>query len=520
MTRQNHDTTDLCTNTDELRQRMNVPGFSSEDMDELIDKYGRGALLAYLGLELESRRGRERLHGYPPVFFLSYKWETETHFQWVKQFANALEAIGYRVLLDRDSCQVERPTDVPRYIARMVDCHYLVMIGTPNYVRSGTWVFDEINLALALKNARRCVLIPVVKEDDSSDVVYGSFANRMAVNEEKILDFRGVKDPTELVQRSFALYDGLSLTDAEQEQLRDALRGIRELMAREELLLAADAFNALPQAFRSTIDCQVLAALLNASLGHRGVARSIALDVLKTPDISEPTALECIKSLCFAESYVFALWEVGKLLVHECYDQYQLHYLAGILLWERGESRSALNHFRYCLRLGPKSADLMSFIGEILHSMEECDQAEQHYREAIEVDPSNPRAWSYLVVLLRDNDRTDEAMRLQQQAEEEFDRFTEWLKKADEELLENSREVYLHSTYDFLQHVVSCQSCRSRFVLMQEDDWICSVCGTVRPASIEKCMCGNVDYLTVSILQDAKNSKCPICRVPGLRMNA
>ncbi len=502
----------------QLKQTLRRPGFSSQDMDQLIEQYGRAALLAYLDEELERRGTSPRLHGYPPVFFLSYKWEDDALFRWVKQFADALEAQGYRVLLDQDSCQADQPTDVPKYIARMADCHYLVMIGTPAYVQSGTWVFDEINLALVLKNARHCVVIPVIKDDDTLSDVSGWFITRVGANAAEILDFRGVDDPTELVRKRFKPYRGMTLTDAEQEQFRQALARVKELIEQGAIQPAIEKFNGLPEEWRSTIDVQVQAARLHLYCGNKAAAASIARDVLKTPDITESMVLDCIHVLCLAESYLFALWEIGKLLPYECHDKVRVHYLAGIALWESSEFHSALNHFLYCLRLGVKLPELLSYIGEIFQAMGEHEQAEGYLRKAIQTEPTNPRAWSYLVILLRDRRRQEEANSLESQGKEAFPQFDEWIAKARDESQKNAQEMRYRVPRKSAVHAASCPSCDSHFASSRGDDQICEACGTVRMASSQKCACGNSPAVRFTSLQQGTQGKCPICRASWLQI--
>ena len=130
----------------------------------------------------------------PPECFISYAWGEFEHERWVeKRLATDLQKAGIRVLLDRwDNAQIG--ASVARFVERIEECGYVVVVGTPLYRQKaknlvsakGSVVAAEWDLAgirlLATEDQKRTVLPVLLAGDEAESLppllrgrVYGDF---------------------------------------------------------------------------------------------------------------------------------------------------------------------------------------------------------------------------------------------------------------------------------------------------------------------------------------------------------
>jgi small GTP-binding protein len=67
-----------------------------------------------------------------PTCFISYAWGSIEHERWVSTFAADLEIARVEVLFDRTKTKIG--SSVPRFIERMLDCDFAIVVGTPSYL--------------------------------------------------------------------------------------------------------------------------------------------------------------------------------------------------------------------------------------------------------------------------------------------------------------------------------------------------------------------------------------------------
>jgi hypothetical protein len=102
----------------------------------------------------------------PPTIFVSYRWESWDHKNWVAGFVEDLKARGYNVYFDQDLQKAAGgKMPVPELISNVAQCNRFVFIWSPGYsdrieandegrLQDG-WVWDEYQVAQQLFKLKR-----------------------------------------------------------------------------------------------------------------------------------------------------------------------------------------------------------------------------------------------------------------------------------------------------------------------------------------------------------------------------
>lgn len=143
----------------------------------------------------------------PKICFISYAWDSPDHQAWVAAFANDLRNAGLSVLIDQEMLQPG--SSVARYMARIADSDYIVVVGTPGYLEryynerdtnQGSGVAAEMDLIghrLAAGNeVQKATVLPVLRTGDPASAFPPFLQPRL------FADFR---DPAYYFQRLFDL---------------------------------------------------------------------------------------------------------------------------------------------------------------------------------------------------------------------------------------------------------------------------------------------------------------------------
>lgn len=170
--------------SNDLAERIDIN--DPENLRFHLNSYGvLGVNLALLNQSINKKLRIPLTEGYPPTFFISYRWENEEHKEYVKYVAKTIENQGFKVHFDQnileDEIKIENFNKVPEFVSSIADCHYFLMIITEKYIdniiaRKGktSWVYDEQQNALYLQNNHRISLIGLVVEDDNDIDLLGS----------------------------------------------------------------------------------------------------------------------------------------------------------------------------------------------------------------------------------------------------------------------------------------------------------------------------------------------------------
>jgi tetratricopeptide (TPR) repeat protein len=141
-----------------------------------------------------------------PNIFISYRWESAEHNQWVARLVGDLETRGYRTVYDGDLRRLATPPSVPELVARMASCNFFMPILTEPYrrrvelaandvaVKEDGWVFDEWQLALKLLVIDRLKITGVWR---SGPVV------PLPLAKDRVFDFRDPAAYPQLVEHCF-----------------------------------------------------------------------------------------------------------------------------------------------------------------------------------------------------------------------------------------------------------------------------------------------------------------------------
>jgi hypothetical protein len=141
----------------------------------------------------------------PPSCFISYRWESPGHKEWVLRLGRDLRDRGYDVFLDHDIQQESGgQMPVPELISHMARCNRFVFVLTAGYlqrieaddrgaIRDG-WVWDEYQAAMELYEMKRIL---------SFTCVWRGGALPSWVREDQVWDFREDANYTELLGQAF-----------------------------------------------------------------------------------------------------------------------------------------------------------------------------------------------------------------------------------------------------------------------------------------------------------------------------
>lgn len=128
-----------------------------------------------------------------PRVFISYRWESQAHMDWVSWLAQSFLARAVAVVLDQFEPPLDSDPDVrswsqregaiARLVHRMATCHAFIPVFTPGYLervgyqagrpKKATeqgWVFDEFQQSLVLGSQRRIETIAILREGDFNDL--------------------------------------------------------------------------------------------------------------------------------------------------------------------------------------------------------------------------------------------------------------------------------------------------------------------------------------------------------------
>lgn len=145
---------------------MTVPS----DVRELV------ALLPGMGVEPAIV---EKVASQWPVVFISYRWSSQEHIQWVAGLAAQVKTRGYEVCYDRDMSSDDTRMTVPELVANLAKCNVFLPVLSHEYtvavepdemftasfvsigVDEDAWVYDEYRVARQLSAAGRIQWLPL-----------------------------------------------------------------------------------------------------------------------------------------------------------------------------------------------------------------------------------------------------------------------------------------------------------------------------------------------------------------------
>ena len=121
----------------------------------------------------------------PPRAFISYRWESQEHMNWVADFAKHLARRRVDVVLDKflDGPPLGRGRHPSEVVQRMQGCHIFIPVFTPGYLArivpsskanphiiDDAWVFDEWQLSLHLGHNKLIETLGVLRSGDFADL--------------------------------------------------------------------------------------------------------------------------------------------------------------------------------------------------------------------------------------------------------------------------------------------------------------------------------------------------------------
>lgn len=488
-------------------------------VEQAVQTFGyRAVWVAALNGRVREILNQRRLHGYPPRVFISYRWEGDEHRAWVQRVAEAFRDSGHEVLFDKEQLPGNCPhMDVPEYVARLADCHYVVMVVTPSYLESDTWVWDEINIAVTLRNQGLTRNIALVKalEGPAYDSELG---NRLGCQPDDLFDVRDVADPYPLLRDCFR-YAGPRFSEHQKKELAGMLDRAEALVGACQYQKAADWLNAHPQ-FLHTVELNALVATIYAKARQAEDALSVARDMLRSIYVDSAARLRLAEVFRDCGEYREALETLRPLRGLDRQAAQAANWF-GLVLDDLGAHEAARNHLLYCQQRAPETDLLLNNLGVVYRNNGQFAEAEQCFLQALEKDPDNLLTLANLVVLYENQGRFDEADKILLHGTrlmENFDRLLEIVAQAPPTQFQRvpmPSEVELH-----------CDGCPSSFRIDLRTERLCGGCGVVHSSSpfqadAPPCpCCGNDAFVPVQMMAiDLPVSfavRCPICHQGNL----
>jgi tetratricopeptide (TPR) repeat protein len=408
-----------------LEDLLRQPDGKGLSIPEAVRHFGyRNVWVAALNSYVREHLGKRKLHGYPPKIFISYKLQDDAHKRWAQSVTDAFRDAGYEVLLDQYDLTVKNHMDVPAYVASIAESHYVVMIVTAQYLEMGTWVFDEINMAVSLKAqglTRNIALVRDVPKDMSDPVA--TLITRLGCHPDDLHFMESISDPYSFIQRTFP-FDGLRY-DAEQKKRLMALRDEGEaLIDSGKFRAAAEKINDNPDPAES-IEVQTLIALVCAKgSSNKQLALDSARRLIASHAINSSTRLRLSEVFRDCGQHREALQTLSPVRGQDAFGP-SAAYLYGVVLDDLGAYEAALNHLQYSrLKLGDKPT-LLNDLGVVYKNSRDFPQAERYFRRALELQPENLGFQANLAAVLLDLHQDAEANKMVERGQARFPRFAE-----------------------------------------------------------------------------------------------
>jgi tetratricopeptide (TPR) repeat protein len=501
-----------------LKELLREPDGSELSVQQAVDRYGRQVVgIAALNDCVRNHMRKRRLHGYPPSIFISYKWQDDEHKQWVKRACDAFRDTGYDVLLDQYDCFVKDHLDVPAYVGRMAECHYIVMVVTSDYLEKGTYVFDEINIAAHLSVQGLSRNIALVR-DLPEGVSHDDLNRRLCCDPGDLHFVESISDPYSFIVRTFP-HARLRYTAEQQQRLLSLADEGEALIDDGKCRAAAELINGNPDLAES-IEVETLIALIYAKASSdKQKALNIARRLLASnaPDSrARPRLSEVLRDCGHYREALQALSSVRGS------DRWAMlaTYFRGILLDDLAAYPTARRHLEYHrARLGDQPL-ILNDLGFVCKNGGDLAEAERCYRRALALRPDYPNALANLAALLRNDGRTAEAESIVVRAKAKIPNFAESVAQLCSAVVPACCESAKPGGIGF-----TCDHCHTLFRANPDAENMCMDCGVVYVAAARCCpCCACTNFVALSVLpidpDDEIAVYCPICRIGELSRSA
>ncbi|MDP8254284.1 MAG: tetratricopeptide repeat protein [Candidatus Alcyoniella australis] len=133
---------------------------------------------------------------------------------------------------------------------------------------------------------------------------------------------------------------------------------------------------------------------LALALRNPGVLELVRSEIDRAVSGSEDNSVAVLLAarLLRIEQRPDAALELAEQQARDNPDFYEVQNLLATMLFERGEHRRALEHFRRAVRLAPESAAARNNLGVALQGLGRVDAARRAFEQALKIDPQNPDA--------------------------------------------------------------------------------------------------------------------------------
>ncbi|HEX8501063.1 MAG TPA: diguanylate cyclase [Pyrinomonadaceae bacterium] len=164
----------------------------------------------------------------PPTCFISYAWSTREADEWAAALAGDLRDAGIKPILDRrDNAAIG--SNIPRFISRIETCDFIVVIGTPLYLKKyrnemseaasvAAAEMDLINERLIGTEGEKNSVLPLLREGEPKDALPALMRGRVRG------DFRREESYLQNLLDLILTLHGIPFDDPAVEGFRRALR--------------------------------------------------------------------------------------------------------------------------------------------------------------------------------------------------------------------------------------------------------------------------------------------------------
>ncbi|MFC1555220.1 TIR domain-containing protein [candidate division KSB1 bacterium] len=500
-----------------------VENASDEELYELRKEIGfLGVNLALFRVAIKNKLDMPKLCGYPPRIFISYRWESAEHKEWVKKLADYLENRGFYVYLDQNEKYNEEDLDreIPLFISSIAYCRYFLIVITNAYIdniqaRKGhtSWVFDEHQQALHLSEYNRIKFIGVIKED--SELPGGCFKGNT-------IDARDVKDDFSILDKYFH-YEGIRISDEKFKKLIDFLSSVDSYIAfgkftkAESLINENRGFKDVPEYKMRQAELLILKGQIEDARKILSEVNSIISESSNSLEKNNELQIDLAELLYNFKEYSEALRKVipfKKLNI----EIIRTRFLIGNIMDDIGQSETAINYFLYLLKYKSKMPKenlviILNNLGFIYKRTKQFDKSEAVLQEAVEVFSDYELALVNYVDVLLYNAKYKEAEKVLNNSLEKFpnNKDLNMFKINWNKFLK--RKTPEKETKSAIVNVYYCDNCENVFEL-KEKDRMCGDCGTIYDNAAICPACANDGVVPLMLLSTGMsnvNIRCPIC---------
>lgn len=520
----------------DLRHVFTRPDGTRRTRAEALKLVGHRAVwVAEMNQALEIRLAGPPPLSVPPRLFLSYRWGSDDDNAWVAALVDDLRTRGYVVVFDRTDKPAE--IDVPRFVARLADCHTFVAVLDPGYEeRLGSpedetgrtldgWVFDEFNTAAHLANEGRLQVVGLLRRGERLPRGFafpapGRPGNAVDVREAVLL--RAALDQLFPAVRGTPSGDVLGTVAALIGESHDAI--VRGDVA-AAIDLATRAVDACPQ----IMDGHAQSARAAAAAGRSREALAAvqqALDI--APDACDLWMLGAAsayqeRDAFLAAKYCVAILERGRdrrvraLVPHA-------HYYLGNVLDDAGLSHAGLAHLEIARALASGVPNFHNDAGLAYRHVNQLDRALACFDEGLKAAPADTRLLvNRAAALIEAGDAAGGRAALQRLASVQPDHeavaglaavLDRWQADGGDPPALVPR-IARHAATG----VVSCSRCAAHVPLESDRVLLCAGCGAPRVDVTGRCtMCGHDGLVPVGLAKiGLVHLQCPYCRQGEVR---